>query len=146
MIAPSLRRFVLALGLLAALLAPLPVTAAEPTVAVRWNQALLQAVRNTGMAPMFVARALAMVHTSMYDAWAAYDGVAVGTRLVRRAPAPSGRAQQGEPGQGGELRRIPAVDPNHWQPLLNPSGTTPRFLAPHWGLVTPFALDTAEAF
>jgi hypothetical protein len=36
------------------------------------------------------ARALAIVHTSMYEAWAAYDPVAVGTRLgasLRQPPA-----------------------------------------------------------
>ena len=31
--------------------------------------------------PPIVARVLAVVHTCMYDAWAAYDDVAVGTRL-----------------------------------------------------------------
>ncbi|HET8646139.1 MAG TPA: haloperoxidase, partial [Vicinamibacteria bacterium] len=71
-----------------ALLAAAP-AAAQPNPAVRWNQALLQAVRNTGFAPMFTARALAIVHTSMFDAWAAYDPVAVGTRLggTLRRPA-----------------------------------------------------------
>jgi hypothetical protein len=32
------------------------------------------------------------------------------------------------------------VDPNRWQPLRQPDGTVQRFLAPHWGLVTPFGL------
>ena len=40
-------------------------------VVLRWNTALLQAVRTTGFAPPFTARALAIVHTCMYDAWAA---------------------------------------------------------------------------
>lgn len=80
---------VLAFVLSFAVLAATPAAAAPPSVAVRWNQALLQAVRNTGFAPMFTARALAIVHTSMYDAWAAYDDAAVGTRLggaLRRPP------------------------------------------------------------
>ena len=36
-----------------------------------------------------VARSLAILHTAMYDAWAAYDGVAIGTRLhnLLRQPA-----------------------------------------------------------
>ncbi len=63
---------------------------AEPgSAAVRWNEALLQAVRNVRFAPMFTARALAVVHTCMFDAWAAYDESAVGTRLgdsLRRPP------------------------------------------------------------
>jgi hypothetical protein len=41
--------------------------------------------------------------------------------------------------------------PNHWQPLsyLNPAtGTlaTPKFIAPHWGNVTPFALSSGAQF
>src|SRR5918996_1634566 len=63
--------------------------AAQDNVALRWNEALLQGVRNTRFAPMFAARALAVVHTAMYDAWAAYDETAVGTRLggtLRRPP------------------------------------------------------------
>jgi len=42
-----------------------------------------------GSAPTVVARALAVVHTATYDAWAAYDATAVGTRLggsLRRPP------------------------------------------------------------
>jgi hypothetical protein len=54
---------------------------ASDNVTLRWNEAALQAVRNTRMGPPMVARALAIVHTSIYDAWAAYDPVAVGTRL-----------------------------------------------------------------
>lgn len=50
----------------------------QPSVVVRWNQALLEAVRRTGFRPMWTARALAIVHTSMFDAWAAYDQYAVG--------------------------------------------------------------------
>jgi len=56
-------------------------------VVVQWNGALLQAVREAKLGPPMVARALAIAHTCAYDAWAAYDRVAVGTRL------------------GGELRR-----------------------------------------
>src|SRR5262249_58137159 len=43
-----------------------------------------------GRAPPMVARALAIGHTCIYDAWAAYDQKAVGTRLgrsLRRPPA-----------------------------------------------------------
>jgi hypothetical protein len=72
---------------LASTLAAAPVHA-ESNVVIRWNQALLQSVRNTGFAPMHTARALAIVHTSMYDAWAAYDAVAVGTRLDGPARQP----------------------------------------------------------
>ena len=63
--------------------------ASTPNVAVRWNEALLQAVRDSKLGPPMVARALAVAHTCVYDAWAAYDRVAVGTRLggTLRRPA-----------------------------------------------------------
>ncbi|MDQ3226777.1 MAG: vanadium-dependent haloperoxidase [Chloroflexota bacterium] len=42
------------------------------------------------------------------------------------------------------------VDPNRWQPLIIPDQqggvTTQRFLAPHWGLVTPFAMTSGAQF
>jgi hypothetical protein len=58
-------------------------------VVVRWNDALLQGVRDSRLGPPMVSRALAIAHTCMYDAWAAYDRVAVGTRLggALRRPA-----------------------------------------------------------
>ena len=57
-----------------------------------WNEALLQAVRDTKPGPTIVSRALAVVHTAMYDAWSAYDPVAVPTRphgAWHRPPAES---------------------------------------------------------
>jgi len=44
-----------------------------------------------------VARALAIVHTCIYDAWAAYDNRAIGTRLggaLRRPPQEHTRANK----------------------------------------------------
>ncbi len=49
-------------------------------VVLRWNNAALQAIRDTKPGPPMTARALAIVHTCMYDAWAAYDDKAIGTR------------------------------------------------------------------
>jgi hypothetical protein len=49
------------------------------SVVLGWNAALLDAVRAVRFTPVFTARALAVVHTCMYDAWAAYDARAVGT-------------------------------------------------------------------
>ncbi len=46
-----------------------------------WNQATLEAISNTNMGPTPTSRALGLVNTSMYDAWAAYDSVAIGTQL-----------------------------------------------------------------
>jgi hypothetical protein len=55
-----------------------PRAAYAPSAALRWNGALIEAIRRTTFRPMWAARALAMVHTAMYDAWAAYDPVARG--------------------------------------------------------------------
>ena len=46
-----------------------------------WNQATLEAISNTNMGPTPTSRALSLVNTSIYDAWAAYDPVAIGTQL-----------------------------------------------------------------
>ena len=56
-------------------------TAPNRQFVVQWNNALLQGVRDSRLGPPMVARALAIAHTCMFDAWAAYDGKAVGTRL-----------------------------------------------------------------
>jgi membrane-associated phospholipid phosphatase len=60
----------------------------EPAVILQWNNAALQGVRDSKLGPPVVSRALAIVHTCMYDAWAAYDERAVGTQLrgVLRRP------------------------------------------------------------
>jgi hypothetical protein len=196
-------------------------------VVLQWNTALLDAVRQTGFRPMWTARALAIVHTAMYDAWAAYDRRAVGVHwntdlrrprqertaenkevaisfaayraLVDLFPSeivrtfdplmarlgldpqevlldpstPSGigniaaakviafRHRDGS-NQLGDLNGgapysdytgyMPVnspdqvIDPNRWQPLRGPGGTIQTFLAPHWGLVTPFALTSPDQF
>lgn len=50
-------------------------------VVIQWNQAALQGVRDSKLGPPMVARALAIIHTCIYDAWAAYDKHALGTQL-----------------------------------------------------------------
>jgi Domain of unknown function (DUF6851)/VCPO second helical-bundle domain len=61
-------------------------------VILRWDEELLQAIRANpaGTGPTVTARAIGVAHTSMFDAWAAYDARAVGTRYgdkLRRPPA-----------------------------------------------------------
>ena len=51
-------------------------------VPLQWNSAALQGIRDAKLGAPVVARALAIVHTCMYDAWAAYDERAVGTQLA----------------------------------------------------------------
>jgi hypothetical protein len=73
---------ILALGLVATLGRPQPARAATgDSVVLAWNQQLLDTFKETRTGPTIAARALAVVHTAIYDAWAAYDPVAVGTRL-----------------------------------------------------------------
>ena len=72
---------------------------AEVNVALQWNQTSLEAVSNGTLGPPMVARALAIVHTAMYDAWTAYDEMAVGTRLgasLRRPSAEHNLANKNE--------------------------------------------------
>ncbi len=65
----------------------------KPTAAYRWLQVLLEAsgreVDRNKPRPTILSRTMAIVLTSMYDAWAAYDVKAVGTRLggALRRPA-----------------------------------------------------------
>lgn len=201
----------------------------EDTVVVQWNNAALQAVRSTHLGPPMTARALAILHTCIYDAWAAYDATAVGTALggTFRRPASmrtaadkieaisyaahgalkdlfptevakfdalmvalgfdpgatctdlntpcgigalaahavlalrhgDGGNQLGDrhPGAYSDYTGYAPVndpdhikDPDRWQPLRVPDGhggfRTQQFLAPHWGLVLPFALTSGSQF
>src|SRR5580704_19748338 len=56
-------------------------SATQMSVVNSWNNAGLQAIRDTKLGAPVVARALAIVHTCMYDTWVAYDERAVGTQL-----------------------------------------------------------------
>jgi hypothetical protein len=62
-------------------------------VVLKWNEELLKTVRAnpTRTGPTVTSRALGVLHTATFDAWAAYDATAKATRL------------------GGSLRR-PAVE------------------------------------
>jgi hypothetical protein len=74
------RRAVLAVVILVA--AFVCETSAGASTVSDWNAAALTEVRlskSLRNGPPIVARALAIVHTCIYDAWAAYDDVAVGT-------------------------------------------------------------------
>lgn len=52
---------------------------ARAKVVLGWNTVALDAIQASKMAPPMAARVLAIVHTSMYNAWAAYDKIARGT-------------------------------------------------------------------
>jgi hypothetical protein len=73
---------ILALGLVATVGRPEPARAAAgDNLVLVWNEETLESIRKLPPAPTVAARALAIVHTAIYDAWAAYDPLAVGTRL-----------------------------------------------------------------
>jgi hypothetical protein len=61
----------------------------DPSVVLPWNSATLQGIRDAKLGAPVVARALAIVHTCMYDAWAAYDERAIGTQLARALRRPA---------------------------------------------------------
>ena len=199
------------------------------TVVVQWNKVALEAIRQTHPGPPMVARMLAILHTAIYDAWAAYDRKATGTRfggLLRRPKSEQtaenkaqaisyaayralidlfpavpqlftdvmtelgytpidGSIEPTTPSGIGNLTALSLLtfrhgdgsnqlgdihagfysdytgyqpvntpdqinDSNRWQPLRISNGQggfiDQKFIAPHWGLVTPFALKSPEQF
>ncbi len=65
------------------------VVSGTDNIVLVWDAVVLQAIRTTKPGPPMVARALAVVHTSIFDAWTAYDATAVGTQYggTLRRPA-----------------------------------------------------------
>lgn len=59
------------------------------TPSVQWNSLLLQSIRVTAIGPTAGSRAIAIVHTAGYDAWAAYNVKAYGTQLGSSLRRPS---------------------------------------------------------
>jgi PAP2 superfamily len=49
-------------------------------IITEWNELLLEAIRQTKPGPPMAARSIAIVYTSIYDSWAAYDPIAKLTR------------------------------------------------------------------
>jgi hypothetical protein len=70
-----------------------PLTSFPPSdndnVVLQWNNEALECVRLVRTPPVVNARALFIVHSAAYDAWAAYDAKAVGTRLGGTLRRPS---------------------------------------------------------
>lgn len=74
-----------------------PIAGGEGNVALQWNQTALDAVAAGTLGPPMVSRALAIVHTAIFDAWAGYHPTAIGTRLgrtLRRPPNERTRANK----------------------------------------------------
>ena len=189
------------------------------SVVVQWNNMALQAIRDTNPGPTVASRALAIMHTAMYDAWASYDAVAVPTRpngIPRHSGLGNGLGNKNQaisyaayrtladlfpgdlalyqslmsslgydPGNTSTDASTPVgtgnvaaaavlsyrhgdgsnqlnayadtsgyqpvntpdqiIDPLHWQPL-RVNGKVQKYLTPHWGTVTPFALASGAQF
>ncbi len=81
--------------LLATSISPISSANSQDNLIINWNQVVLEAVRSVNPYPPVTARMLAVIHTCMYDSWAAYDKRAFGTQLgdTLRRPA-SERTQQ----------------------------------------------------
>jgi hypothetical protein len=61
-------------------------------IITEWNELLLEAIRQTKPGPPMAARSIAIVYTSIYDAWAAYDPVAKLTTANFTAGPPKNEA------------------------------------------------------
>ena len=64
-------------------------TTSGDSVVLAWNQQVLDSIVATKTGPTIAARAMAVVHTAIYDAWTAYDAVAVPTMANGNARRPS---------------------------------------------------------
>lgn len=86
----DLRNLFCTIGLYLVITVPVASSAKESQNTVtRWNIVAVQSLREAKLGAPMAARALAIVHTCMYDAWAAYDEKAFGTQMrgVLRRPA-----------------------------------------------------------
>jgi hypothetical protein len=83
-----IRRTLLTAHALLAICSAQVMAQSTPTIVVQWNNAALQGVRDSKLGPPMVARALAIVHTCIFDAWSAYDKKAVGTQFGARLRRP----------------------------------------------------------
>ena len=97
-----------------------PAVAEHPewSVARRWDEALLDAIRRALPNPPVHARNLFHLSVAMWDAWAAYDPTAAGYIVTEKHTA-VGRAGRAE--RGDQLRRLPGP---HVAATSRPSAAT----------------------
>lgn len=60
---------------------PMPIYNTIP-LPLQWNQLILEAIRCSSTSHPLAVRALAMVHTAMYDVWSVFDNCAISTSTV----------------------------------------------------------------
>jgi hypothetical protein len=126
-----LRHYLLTFGLL--LLPQTLPPSVTRDVLPSWDRAALQGVRDSKLGAPAVARAVAIVHTCMYDAWAAYDEQATGTQLrgALRRPASERTVANKERAISYAAYRaladlLPTDTQNIYEPLLNELGYHPN--------------------
>jgi hypothetical protein len=92
----------------------------SPSVVVQWDAAALAALLAIKAGPTVGARALAVVHTCMYDAWAPYHPNALGTQLggTLRVSSHRSRADKTEAVSFAAYRALVDVLPSQ-TPLFN---------------------------
>ena len=66
----------------------------SPSISVLWDRAVQEAVINTAPGPTIASRAYSMVHTAIFDAWAAYDLTAIATQLGDDLQRPEGEVTE----------------------------------------------------
>jgi len=105
----------------------------QENLALRWDNSALLGVRDAKLGAPMVSRALAIVHTCMYDAWAAYDERAVGTQLsgaLRRPVSERTRANKEKAISYAAFRALEDVLPvdadSVYVPLMKQLGYDPR--------------------
>jgi len=64
--------------------------AAQDNIVLQWNNAVVESIPASGLGGPPMARALAIINTCIYDAWAAYDATALGTRFGADLRRPAG--------------------------------------------------------
>src|ERR1700681_1158264 len=92
-------------------------------VVVQWSTTTLHGVRDAKMGAPMAARVFAVVHTCMYDAWAAYDERAVGTQLrdaLRRPVVERTQANKERAISYAAYRALTDVLPVDTEPVYTP--------------------------
>jgi hypothetical protein len=103
-----------------------------PNVVIQWNNAALQGVRDSKLGPPMVSRALAIVHTCIYDAWAAYDERALGAESGSSLRQPHSERTLANKNQAisfaayrATVDLFPADDAKVFRPLMQELGYDP---------------------
>lgn len=127
--APTVCLFVAVLGLCTADAEQL----AQAALVLRWNNAINDSILATRTTPPIAARAFAITHTCIFDAWAAYDETANGTQLsgsLRRKSSECTAANREKAISYAAYRALsdlfPSQKPTVLDPLMNSLGYDPE--------------------